>query len=62
MEIKIIGISGKIGSGKTTLQKALMEKYHWYQKKSFAENVRKNVNLITGIDIENMRTTEQKIQ
>lgn len=58
--IKIIGISGKIGSGKTTLQRALMEKYPQFERRSFAENVRRNVSLLTGIDIQNMRTSEQK--
>jgi pantothenate kinase-related protein Tda10 len=58
--IRVIGISGKIGSGKTTLRNALTAEFPEYSCVSFAENVRRNVSLLTGIHVENMRTTEQK--
>ena len=57
---KIIGISGKIGSGKTTLSKYIRDLYPIYQVKSFAENVRKTTSILTGIDIEEMRSDTDK--
>lgn len=43
---KIIGISGKIGSGKTTLSNYLKEKYPNLQSRSFAENLRHIVSIL----------------
>lgn len=57
IDYKLIGISGKIGSGKTTLAFNLRG---LYEKRSFAENVRKVVNIATGIPVENMRSGDDK--
>ena len=65
----LIGISGKIGSGKTTfsmyLQKELSDQSsasgdRAFTIKSFAENVRRTVEILTGIPINKMRTPEDK--
>lgn len=57
---QLIGISGKIGSGKTTLSQYLQNYYPRLQKVSFAENLRKVVSILTGIPIEKTRSAKDK--
>lgn len=63
---QIIGISGKIGSGKTTLSKYIQSSVilsgceYLYERKSFAENVRQVTSILTGINIENLRSDTDK--
>ena len=49
----IIGISGKIGSGKDTVAREIMKAYPEYKfrKVSFGYNVKKIVSILTGIDM-----------
>jgi ABC-type dipeptide/oligopeptide/nickel transport system ATPase component len=49
----IIGISGKIGSGKDTVAREIMKAFPEYSfnRKSFGYNVKKTVGLLTGIDL-----------
>ena len=56
---KIIGISGKIGSGKDTIGEYLREKYG-FKIESFALNVRKVCSILTGIPLEILLTREAK--
>lgn len=56
----LIGISGKIGSGKTTLSTYLMEKFPSLVRMSFAENLRKVVSVLTNIPIDQTRSTKDK--
>ena len=59
-KINIIGISGKQGNGKTTLANHIINNNKKYVKVSFAENVRHIVSLITGINIDNLRSMKDK--
>ena len=56
---KIIGISGKIGSGKDTIGEYLKEKYD-FKIESFALNVRKVCSILTGIPLQILLTREAK--
>jgi len=49
----IIGISGKIGSGKDTIAKEILKTFPEYnfRRVSFGYNVKKVVSLLTGIDM-----------
>ena len=49
----IIGISGKIGSGKDTIAREIIKAYPEYnfRKVSFGYNVKKIVSILTGIDM-----------
>jgi hypothetical protein len=73
--IRLIGISGKIGSGKTTLATYLQQRVADQQhargddsnnnaiplkKVSFAENLRRMVALMLNIDVEQTRSAEDK--
>lgn len=63
---QIVCISGKIGSGKTTLSKYiqssvnLSEGKYPYERKSFAENVRQVTSILTGIGVEDLRSDVDK--
>lgn len=56
---KIIGISGKIGSGKSTLSKIIQKKLA-YQEWNFADNLKKIVAILLGYTYEEIITTEVK--
>src|SRR5690606_8444856 len=55
----LIGLSGKIGSGKTTLAKYLCEQLG-YEKKSFATKLREVAGLIGGFDPLESHTVQEK--
>jgi dephospho-CoA kinase len=55
----IIGISGKIGSGKDTVGKYLKTKYN-FKIETLALNVRKIVSILTGIPLDILLTREAK--
>lgn len=57
---RLIGISGKIGSGKTTLSQYLQTKYPDLKKRSFAERVREVLSIVANIPVEKTRTSEDK--
>jgi hypothetical protein len=59
-EHRLIGISGKLGSGKTTLARFIQEHNKNLIKKSFAENLRLVLSIMTGIPVEKTRTTQDK--
>jgi len=60
----IIGISGKIGSGKDTVAKEIVRAFPEYNfsKKSFGYNVKKTVSILTGIDMRSITTRKVKSQ
>jgi len=62
MEPKIIGISGKIGSGKSTLSKIIQKKLSKveYQEWNFADNLKKIVAILLGYTYEEIITTDVK--
>jgi len=66
--IRLIGLSGKIGAGKTTLANYMCQRFGGgddegrLKKVSFAENLRRMVALWVGIDIERTRSAEDKAQ
>ena len=55
----IIGISGKIGSGKDTIGEYLRDKYN-FKIESLALNVRRVCSILTGIPLEVLLTREAK--
>lgn len=57
----IIGISGKMGSGKDTFGKMLKELNDSYELKSFAHKLKMSASLISGIDIEKFEDPEFKL-
>ena len=57
---RIIGLSGKIGSGKTTLSTYLQNKFNDLEPQSFAENLRKMTAIFIGRPIEQLRSTTDK--
>jgi len=60
-EIRLIGISGKIGSGKTTLANYLCNRYPESLKKvSFDENLRRMVAILVNVDVEKTRSANDK--
>jgi hypothetical protein len=58
----IIGISGKLGSGKSFIAKQIISRLSEYnfKEKSFADNLKKIVSILTGIDIKKITTREIK--
>lgn len=59
-QVRLIGISGKIGSGKTTLARYLMQRYEGMTRESFAENLRAVLAILTGVQPSETRSSEQK--
>lgn len=59
-QYKLLGISGKIGSGKTTLAHYIMILNPDMTRHSFAEKLRQVVSLMTNIPVERTRTSEEK--
>lgn len=57
---RIIGLSGKFGSGKTTFCSHFLSVNPHYTKESFAESLRKVVAVMLNMDVEFIRTTEGK--
>lgn len=58
--IKIIAISGKIGSGKSTLTNYLKKVYPDIQEKFFAEKLKRIVAILAGVDYNLTLTQEGK--
>ena len=58
--VQLIGISGKLGSGKTTLCHYIREKAPQFEKKSFAENLRRIVSILVNVDVEATRSMSDK--
>lgn len=56
----IIGIHGKIGSGKDTLADYIIEKQSSFVKKSFAFKLKYMTSFLTGVDLEDCFTQEGK--
>ncbi len=58
----IIGISGKLGSGKSYISEQIKNRFleHNFIEKSFAYNLKKIVSILTGIDINTITTREIK--
>ena len=59
-EIFLIGISGKISSGKTTLAREILKRHPNFQTASFAENLRRMVSILIGIPVEKTRSIVDK--
>lgn len=59
-EIRLIGISGKLGSGKTSLAVYLQTLDPRIQKHSFAEKLREVLQVMTGVTPSETRSTDQK--
>jgi len=59
-EIRLIGISGKIGTGKTTLANYLCKRYPSLTRVSFAENLRRMIAILVNVDIEKTRSANDK--
>ncbi len=57
----IIGISGKIGSGKSTAARYLSKKYG-FEEKAYAAKLKEICSILTGLPIENFNTREGKCQ
>jgi hypothetical protein len=58
----IIGISGKIGSGKDTAAQIIMDLNPKFEKKSFAFKLKQIVALLTGTTLEDNLTQEGKLK
>lgn len=56
----VIGISGKIGSGKDTFGKLIIKHYPQYKHKSFAEKLKFICHYLTNQPLEDMYTQEGK--
>src|SRR5690606_3485342 len=59
-EVRIIGISGKMGSGKSLVSRIIYESFHKFTERSFAENIRKIASILSGVNINDTRTVKQK--
>lgn len=57
---RIIGISGKIGAGKTTLSSYIQYRIKTLEPRSFAENLRKMVSILINRPVDNLRTIDDK--
>lgn len=58
----IIGISGKIGSGKDTVARKIIQSFpdHRFENKKFAYNVKKICSILTGFYMKNFLSREGK--
>jgi hypothetical protein len=56
----IIGISGKLGSGKDTVANYIKKKYPQFQNKSFAYKLKQIVSILTSCSMETTMTQEGK--
>lgn len=56
----IIGISGKIGSGKDTLANFIIKNNTTYHKKAYAEKLKLITSILTGVALEDVYTQEGK--
>jgi hypothetical protein len=59
-KIPIIGISGKLGAGKDKTAEIICESFPGYQKRAFADNVRKVAHVLTGISVSVLETRQGK--
>jgi dephospho-CoA kinase len=56
----LIGISGKIGSGKDTVAAIIQELYPQYEVKKFAGKLKDIASILTGIPVEKFEDQEFK--
>tara|TARA_Y100000034_G_scaffold136800_1_gene215894 strand:+ start:18767 stop:19372 length:606 start_codon:yes stop_codon:yes gene_type:complete len=56
----LIGIAGRMGSGKNTVADMICKKYPQLEQKSFAYKLRKVVSVLTGIPLEDLLSQENK--
>lgn len=56
----VIGLSGKIGSGKNTAATLILEEYPFFTELAFAENVKRVVAILTGTTFEENMDREKR--
>jgi len=59
-DVRLIGLSGHIGSGKTTLARYLTERYPDVERHAFAENLRVVLAVLTGVPVKRTRSADDK--
>jgi hypothetical protein len=59
-KIHLIGISGKIGSGKSTLSELFLQRWPEFKRASFAEALRQVLGILLDMPVSEMRTQQQK--
>ena len=59
-QCRIIGLSGKIGSGKTTFARYIQLMFDTIERHSFAENLRRMTSIFLNIPVERLRSPEDK--
>lgn len=59
-EYRIIGLSGKIGAGKTTFSNYLQTKYEGLEPHSFAENIRQMMAIFINRPVDRLRSATDK--
>lgn len=58
--LRLVGISGKVGSGKTTLARLLCKRHPQFEQRSFAEKLRQALSLLTGVPAKKTRSVDDK--
>ncbi len=58
----IIGISGRMGTGKDTLADMILKLKPEFEKKAFADKLKEVANLLTGISIKKFNTQSFKLE
>ncbi len=57
---RIIGLSGKIGAGKTTFSNYLQSLYEGLEPRSFAENIRQMMSIFINRPVDKLRSASDK--